>query len=525
MFYVKPFICLQQCNHASLSWLQLTGKAPTCTEIPRILRRQKEKYLTSTSSFQDFGLDTRILDALAERGYSEPTPIQTKAIPPVLEGRDVVGLAQTGTGKTAAFTLPLLQRMIEDTDPDLDGVVQILVLSPTRELAAQIRKCVVDYSRSLPLRSTCITGGVPIKRQIRAMSAGIDILIATPGRLIDLCNQRKVDLRHVKTLVLDEADHMLDIGFLPDIKRIIAMLPKKRQTLLFSATMPKKIRELTSTYLHDPVNVSVAPVSKTADRIDQAVMFVPRPSKIVAMAHLAREHQGKRIIVFTRTKRGADKVARRLGAEGHGAAAIHGNKSQNQRDRALAAFRDGSIPILIATDIAARGIDIPDVGLVVNYELPNVPEVYVHRIGRTARAGASGLAILLCDGEEKPLLKDIERLIKGSIPVISTPALPPVKPMPKRPAKPGPKKKVKPGIGGGPVKADDQPPAKKRRRRRKPRNAQGGNPGGGNQTGEIQQPGGRSQNSRGGRSQGAKPAVGRPMRRRRGGGGGGNRRG
>ncbi len=447
--------------------------------------------MTTPANFQDFGLDRRILDALAEQGYSEPTPIQSKAIPAVLEGHDVVGLAQTGTGKTAAFTLPILQRIIADPDPDLDGVVRVLVLSPTRELASQIRKNVVAYSRSLPLRSTCITGGVPIKRQLRAMSAGIDILIATPGRLIDLCNQRKVDLRHVQTLVLDEADHMLDIGFLPDIKRIIAMLPKQRQTLLFSATMPKKIRELTSQYLVDPVSVSVAPVTKTADKIEQAVMFVPRPSKIVAMAHLAREHKGERIIVFTRTKRGADKVARRLGAEGHGVAAIHGNKSQGQRDRALAAFRDGSTPILIATDIAARGIDIPDVGLVVNYELPNVPEVYVHRIGRTARAGASGAAISLCDDDEKPYLKDIQRLIKLTIPVISTPALPPVKPLPKRPAKPK----------ANQAKSGEQPANPKRKRRRKPKQGQAGQ-------------------AQGGQAQKTKSAVGRPMRRRRPTGGG-----
>lgn len=477
--------------------------------------------MTSPTTFQDFGLDKRILAALSEQGYAEPTPIQAQAIPAILEGNDVVGLAQTGTGKTAAFTLPILQRMIDEADPELDGVVQVLVLSPTRELAAQIRKNVVEYSRRLPLRSTCITGGVPIKRQLRAMSAGIDFLIATPGRLIDLCNQRQVDLRKVKTLVLDEADHMLDIGFLPDIKRIIAMLPKQRQTLLFSATMPNKIRDLTSEYLHDPVRVSVAPVAKTADKIDQAVMYVPRPSKIVAMAHLAREHQGKRIIVFTRTKRGADKVARRLGAEGHGAAAIHGNKSQNNRDRALEAFRDGSVPILIATDIAARGIDIPDVGLVVNYELPNVPEVYVHRIGRTARAGASGMSVSLCDSDEKPYLKDIERLIKRDIPVISTPALPPVKALPKGPKKPKP-------VQG---RNDDQQtkPKPKRNRRRKPKNAQGRGQGGkaiGNQAGEPRKQTNknrrnRPQNNRGkaqdANAGGGKPGGGRPNRQRRGG--------
>ena len=478
---------------------------------------------TDLQSFRDLGLEDRILSALVEQGYSEPTPIQKQAIPSVLEGRDVVGLAQTGTGKTAAFSLPLLQRMTADADPKLDGVVRILVLSPTRELAAQIRKSVVDYSRDLPLRSTCITGGVPIKRQMRAMAAGIDILIATPGRLIDLCNQRKVNLSNVQTLVLDEADHMLDIGFLPDIKRIIAMLPKKRQTLLFSATMPKKIRELTQQYLVDPVHVSVAPATKTADKIDQSVMYVPRPSKISAMAHLAREHEGQRIIVFTRTKRGADKVARRLEAEGHGAAAIHGNKSQGQRDRALAAFRDASTPILIATDIAARGIDIPDVGLVVNYELPDVPEVYVHRIGRTARAGASGIAVSLCDGDERNMLRDIQRLIKIDIDVMPTPALPAVAPEPKRPPRPARNRSA--GRNEGDTSTDGKP---KRSRRRKPKLAQDGQkppakpntnkPGGSGKPGGGGKPGGRP----GGRpGAGGKPGGGgRPGGGRPGGAGG-----
>jgi ATP-dependent RNA helicase RhlE len=372
-------------------------------------------------TFKELGLDPRILQSLSAKGYETPTPIQTKAIRPVLQGRDVVGLAQTGTGKTAAFTLPLLHRMAHDGHMDRKGTVRVLVLSPTRELAAQIRASVVDYGRRLPFKSVCITGGVPVRRQIRSLAAGVDILVATPGRLIDLVNQKAVHLNHVEALVLDEADHMLDIGFLPDIRRIIAMVPKKRQTLLFSATMPKKIRQLTEQYQDKPVEISVAPVAKTADKIDQAVMHVPRTHKMAAVTAIVGANRGKRIIMFTRTKRGADKVVRKLGNEGFGAAAIHGNKSQGQRDRALAGFKDGSCPVLVATDIAARGIDVPDVSMVINYELPNVPEVYVHRIGRTARAGAEGQAVSLCDAEEQPYLKDIEKLIKREIPVIAPP--------------------------------------------------------------------------------------------------------
>ncbi len=373
--------------------------------------------------FSDLGLKKPILSTLAREGYQTPTPIQMQAIPPVLEGRDVVGLAQTGTGKTAAFALPLLHRLSDGHDGGHQGgaarPVRVLILSPTRELAAQIEKAVHVYSRDLPLRSTCVVGGVPIKRQINALRNGVDILVATPGRLEDLVSQKALRLDRVEAVVLDEADQMLDIGFMPAIRRILRLLPKGRQTLLFSATMPKEIKALSADHLRDPIEVSVAPVAATADRIDQTVMHMQSGDKVSAIAKLVRTHPGKRIIVFTRTKRGADKVAKKLNVEGLGAGAIHGNKSQGQRQRALATFREGRNPVLIATDIAARGIDVPGVELVVNYDLPNVPESYVHRIGRTARAGASGLAVSFCAGDEIKQLRAIEKLIRQEIPALA----------------------------------------------------------------------------------------------------------
>jgi ATP-dependent RNA helicase RhlE len=376
---------------------------------------QKDIYVT----FNDLGLIRPILDTLVAQGYETPTPIQTKAIPPILQGQDVVGLAQTGTGKTAAFTLPLLQRLTQSANGGKSRHVRVLVLSPTRELAAQIEKAVFTYGQNLSLKSTCVVGGVPIRRQQNILGRGVDILVATPGRLEDLVSQKSVRLDRVETIVLDEADQMLDIGFMPAIKRILAMLPARRQTLLFSATMPKEIRDLSANHLKDPVEVSVQPVTKTADRIDQTVIHMDHADKVSAINKLVRTHPGKRIIVFTRTKRGADKVAKKLNGEGLGADAIHGNKSQGQRERALAAFRKGSNPVLIATDIAARGIDVPGVEVVVNYDLPNVPESYVHRIGRTARAGASGLAVSFCAGDEVKILRSIERLIKTNIPAMT----------------------------------------------------------------------------------------------------------
>ncbi|MFT5637660.1 MAG: ATP-dependent RNA helicase RhlE [Paracoccaceae bacterium] len=367
-------------------------------------------------NFQELGLKKSILNTLAKEGYETPTPIQIKAIPPILKGRDVVGLAQTGTGKTAAFTLPLLHRLSEGEQPGGRRPVRVLILSPTRELAAQIDQAVQVYGVNMPLRTTVVVGGVPIKRQKNALMNGVDFLVATPGRLEDLVAQKAVKLDKIETVVLDEADQMLDIGFMPAIKRILKMTPNNRQTLLFSATMPKEIKALSNDYLTDPIEMSVVPKTATADRIKQSVLHMQSGDKPSAIAKLVQAHPGKRIIVFTRTKRGADKVVRKLNAENLGASAIHGNKSQGQRERALAAFRKGTNPVLIATDIAARGIDVPGVELVVNYDLPNVSESYVHRIGRTARAGASGLAVSFCAHDEVKLLRDIEKLIKQNIP-------------------------------------------------------------------------------------------------------------
>lgn len=363
-----------------------------------------------------------LLSALAAQGYETPTPIQTQAIPALLEGKDVVGLAQTGTGKTAAFTLPLIQRL-DDAGGVRSPLPRILILSPTRELAAQIHKSVRDYSAGMKLRSTCVTGGVSPFSQRKALTQGVAVLVATPGRLLDLEESGDLDLSQVEAVVLDEADHMLDIGFLPAVRRIMALCPARKQTLLFSATMPKEIRQLSARYLNDPVEIAVVPQSSTAERVTQSVMHVNQADKPGILSAIALRHPGARIIVFTRTKRGADKVVKRLDLDGLGAAAIHGNKSQPQRKKALQAFTDGSCPILIATDIAARGIDVPGVELVINLDLPDVPETYVHRIGRTARAGADGRAISLCSADDKGNLRAIERLIRQPIAVADAPAI------------------------------------------------------------------------------------------------------
>ena len=366
-------------------------------------------------NFVELGLSPSILKTLANNSYAKPTPIQVQAIPPVLDGRDIVGLAQTGTGKTAAFSLPILHRLSVNMTKG-PRKIRALILAPTRELATQINDAIWTYSKGLGLRSSFVIGGVPIKKQKRQLADGVDILVATPGRLEDLISQNSCSLNDIETVVLDEADQMLDIGFMPAIRRLLSQMPKKRQTLLFSATMPKEISSLANDYLIDPVHTSVNPISKTADRIDQTVIHMENGAKPTAIFKLVQQHPGKRVIVFCRTKRGSDKVAKKLGAEGIGADAIHGNKSQGQRQRALDAFRKGDRPVLIATDIAARGIDIREVEVVVNYDLPNVPEAYVHRIGRTARAGASGFAVAFCSPEEQKLLRDIERVIKMKIP-------------------------------------------------------------------------------------------------------------
>ena len=366
------------------------------------------------NSFIALGLIEPITRALADEGYAAPTPIQTQTIPQVLAGRDVVGIAQTGTGKTAAFALPILQRLgARRAQP---RTCRVLVLSPTRELSAQIVESFETYGRRLRPRVALAIGGVNINPQIRALAAGVDVLVATPGRLLDLMQNRAVTPERVETFVLDEADRMLDMGFIHDIRRIVGRLPAGRQTLLFSATMPREIAELAKSMLRNPARVEVMPAATTVDRVEQRIIHVHRAGKPALLAEILRTEPLERALVFTRTKHGADKVVRTLAKAGLAAAAIHGNKSQNQRERVLAAFRHGAVRILIATDIAARGIDVEGISHVINYDLPNIPESYVHRIGRTARAGADGIAISFCDSEEQTFLRDIERLIRMPIP-------------------------------------------------------------------------------------------------------------
>lgn len=367
------------------------------------------------TKFTDLGLAEPLLKALAAEGYEMPTPIQAQAIPHILQGRDLLGAAQTGTGKTAAFSLPMLHRLLGKPRQMAARSVRALILSPTRELAAQIEASIRTYGRFTSLKSAVIFGGVPVGKQIRALGEKVDILVATPGRLLDLVDQRAVSLREIEFLVLDEADQMLDLGFIHALRRIATLIPKERHTLLFSATMPKPIRDIASAYLTDPVEVAVAPVATTAEKIDQRVIFTEAHDKPALLAKTLNVPELERAIVFTRTKHGADKVVRQLGTSGIEAAAIHGNKSQSQRERALGAFRDGSLRILVATDIAARGIDVDGISHVVNFDLPNVPETYVHRIGRTARAGAEGIAIAFCTPEERGDLAAIEKLTKVAI--------------------------------------------------------------------------------------------------------------
>ncbi len=367
--------------------------------------------------FSDLGLADPLLKSLAAEGYDTPTPIQAQAIPPVLDGRDLLGIAQTGTGKTAAFALPSLHRLSAKGKARPTGACRMLVLAPTRELAGQIAASFKTYGQFTRVVVETAYGGVPIGRQVRALQPGVDVLVATPGRLLDLIDGGALTLRHVEILVLDEADQMLDLGFIPALRRIVGMLPKQRQTLLFSATMPKAIAELADKYLTNPVKVSVAPVATTAERVDQSVTHVNAGEKQALLTILLGDPKMDRTLVFTRTKHGADRVVRHLVAAGIGADAIHGNKSQPQRERALAFFKAGKSRVLVATDIAARGIDIDAVSHVINFELPNVPEQYVHRIGRTARAGAGGEAISFCAGDERGYLKDIEKLTRQTIEV------------------------------------------------------------------------------------------------------------
>jgi ATP-dependent RNA helicase RhlE len=383
--------------------------------------------MTSTSSsvtFASLALAAPLQRALADKGYTHPSPIQARAIPALLEGRDMIGIAQTGTGKTAAFALPLLHRLAATPVARVPRQPRALILTPTRELAVQIADNLALYGRHLPLRSTLVFGGVGEQPQIRSLAAGVDIVVATPGRLIDLMNQGHVKFDRIEIFVLDEADRMLDMGFAPDVKRVLAKLPTRRQSLLFSATMPEQIRTLANSFLHDPVRVEVAPVSSTAERIDQRVCHVAPGAKRRALVHLLQNHAADGLtLVFVRMKHGADRVVKQLAQDGISANAIHGNKSQGARQRALESFRTGASRVLVATDIAARGIDVKGISLVINFDLPNEPEAYVHRIGRTARAGAEGIAISLCDDSERGFLRDIQRLIRREIPVMTLPQL------------------------------------------------------------------------------------------------------
>ncbi len=360
-------------------------------------------------TFKDLNISEPILKALQDKNYSSPTPIQTQSIPVALKGKDLLGIAQTGTGKTAAFAIPIIQTLAAEPARGRKNI-RALVLTPTRELAIQIQECVCEYSRYTPVRSCVIFGGVNQHAQVVQIRKGVDILIATPGRLLDLISQRIVSLEHIRHFVLDEADRMLDMGFIHDIKRLIPLLPQHRQTLFFSATMPQSIATLSKTLLHQPERVEVAPVSSVVDTIEQRLYLVEKNKKVNLLISILGSDRDKTALVFSRTKHGADKIARKLVAKGIFCEAIHGNKSQNARQRALSNFKTKKTRVIIATDIAARGIDIANLQLVINYDLPDVAETYVHRIGRTGRAGNSGVALTFCSQEEFPMVKDIQKL-------------------------------------------------------------------------------------------------------------------
>lgn len=367
--------------------------------------------------FENLNLIEPILRALKTEGYTNPTPIQEQAIPIVLSRRDLLGCAQTGTGKTAAFAIPILQILHQQKNNQRDArPIKSLILTPTRELAIQLGESFMAYGEHTGLSHLVVFGGVSQVPQVNALRHGIDILIATPGRLLDLMDQRHINLQHIELFVLDEADRMLDMGFIHDVKKVIAKLPSKRQTLFFSATMPPEISRLADTILDNPAKVEVTPVSSTVDKIEQCIFYVEKGDKPSLLLHLLQDNNIKTALVFTRTKHGADKVAKLLNRQNISADAIHGEKSQTSRERALSMFKAGQLRVLVATDIASRGIDIDDLSHVINFELPNVPESYVHRIGRTGRAGQSGIAFSFCDGEERAYLKDITRLIGLTIP-------------------------------------------------------------------------------------------------------------
>lgn len=393
--------------------------------------------------FQELNLIEPILKALKQEGYSQPTPIQEQSIPLILQGKDLLGCAQTGTGKTAAFAIPILQLLYQQKQQHKEQkTIKSLILTPTRELAIQIEESFTAYGRNTGLKHLVIFGGVSQNPQTEALRRGVDILVATPGRLLDLMNQRFVNLQHVQILVLDEADRMLDMGFVNDVKKVIAKLPQKRQTLFFSATMPKEIQSLADSILNKPEKVEVTPVSSTAETIDQTLFMVDKSDKRDLLLHILKDKNIKTALVFTRTKHGADKVVKDLLRANITAEAIHGNKSQNARQRALSNFKARTTRILVATDIAARGIDVDELTHVINYELPNIPETYVHRIGRTGRAGASGIALSFCDADEQDFLKDIHKLIDKNIPVADHP-------YPPKQGSMAQKAQAKTGAGGG----------------------------------------------------------------------------
>lgn len=368
-------------------------------------------------TFKKLSIIEPILTALDEKGYTTPTDIQQQAIHPALDNRDILGLAQTGTGKTAAFSLPIIQQLCQEKTNSKKREIRALILTPTRELAIQINESLTDYTKYVDIRHCVIFGGVKQNAQVNELRQGIDILVATPGRLLDLMSQGIISLKAIRHFVLDEADRMLDMGFIHDIRRILPQLPKIKQTLFFSATMPPSIDKLSRSILHKPVKVEVAPVSSVVETIEQCVYFVEKQEKKDLLIDLLKKDATKSILVFSRTKHGADKIARILTKAGIESAAIHGNKSQNARQRALSSFKSNEIRVLIATDIAARGIDIDQLGLVINYDLPDVPETYVHRIGRTGRAGNTGTALTFCAEDERPMLRDIQKLTGITLPV------------------------------------------------------------------------------------------------------------
>ena len=466
-------------------------------------------------SFADLGLCPQILEAIAEQGYESPSPIQAQAIPAVLAGRDVMAAAQTGTGKTAGFTLPILEKL-RTGKPATGNQVRCLILTPTRELAAQIAENVTMYSKKLSLKSTVVFGGVKINPQMQKLRGGTDILVATPGRLIDLYNQRAIRFDDLEVLVLDEADRMLDMGFIHDIKRIIKMLPKKRQNLLFSATFSPDIRQLAKGLINDPVEVSVTPENSTVERIEQWLCPLDKGRKTQALIFLIEDNQWEQVLVFSRTKHGANRIAKQLEAAGHSAAAIHGNKSQGARTKALAGFKDRSVKVLVATDIAARGLDIEQLPQVVNFDLPNVAEDYVHRIGRTGRAGRSGEAVSLVSNDEMQQLKDIERLIKMLIPRKEIPGFEALHRVPEteldtRPIKASKPKRHKKPSG----EHKDGQRSGENARGHKPKSANGRNkPAGGNSNNQRRSGGNGSGNNGGGNNKGGNASGSKPPSRR-----------